>query len=156
MRNSELTQQVDRLRALLDRAATMTDDLELLGHWGRYLCVLVAGFLESALREIYTDRARRVSSPDVASFVATALKRVENPKASRFVEIASRFSKGWGDDLDGYLSEDNGHRRNAIDSIMANRNLIAHGRSADISVVRVRDYLKAIVQVVEFIEGQCA
>jgi hypothetical protein len=56
--------------------------------------------------------------------------------------------------LESYLNEDDGRRKNAIDSIMANRHLIAHGRQAAISVVRVREYLKSSVEVVEFLANE--
>ena len=50
--------------------------------------------------------------------------------------------------------EDNG-RKDAIDSIMSNRHLIAHGKDSTISLVRVSEYLKKSVEVVEFLEHQC-
>ncbi len=45
--------------------------------------------------------------------------------------------------------------KEAIDSIMANRHRIAHGRDSGITVARVREYLDKSVEVVEFIEAQC-
>jgi len=45
--------------------------------------------------------------------------------------------------------------RDAIDAIMANRHLIAHGKDSGISLVRVEQYLKKSIEVVEFIETQC-
>lgn len=156
MSNAELRQQLDRLNALFEKAREMIDDLDLQGHWGRYLCVLAAGFLENAIRELYADRARRCASRDIASFVMQTLERVHSPKAQRFIDLAATFDKEWGRLLEEFLSEDDAHRKNAIDSIMNNRHLIAHGRNATISVARVREYLNAGVEVIEFIEGQCA
>jgi hypothetical protein len=46
-------------------------------------------------------------------------------------------------------------RREAIDAIMANRHLIAHGSNSGITLVRVKEYLSKSVQVIEFIEEQC-
>ena len=46
-------------------------------------------------------------------------------------------------------------RKDAIDSIMANRHLIAHGKNSGISLVRVKDYLEKSIEVIEFIENQC-
>ena len=54
LRNRELAAQLDSLESLLDRTDEATGgDIELVGHWGRYLCVLTAGFLENALTEVY-------------------------------------------------------------------------------------------------------
>ena len=129
-------------------------DIELIGHWGRYLCVLTAGFLENSLREVYGEFVSGAASPQVTSFAMSQLGRISNPKASRFVDTARRFSPVWATELDTFLNEDGGRRRNAIDSIMNSRHQISHGGSAQISVGRVREYLPGCVEVVEFLEDQ--
>ncbi len=76
-----------------------------------------------------------------------------NPRAQRFVETANAFKSEWGEELEKFLGE-NG-RKDAIDAIMANRHLIAHGQDAGITVARVKEYLEKCIQVLEFIEVQC-
>jgi hypothetical protein len=138
------------------RAAELREDFELLGHWGQYMCVLVAGFLENSIQELYGDRVKRTASSDVQSFVVRSLDRIQNPNAQRFHEVAGAFNTQWGADLDLYLDQDAGRRRNALNSIMSNRHLIAHGGNSAISVGRVREYLDASLEVLDFIEEQCA
>lgn len=156
MNHIDLLRHHDSLRAAMNRAKDLSHDPELLGHWGRYLCILTAGFLENAIRILYGAHAQRRASADVASFVVSQLERVQNPKARRFLEVAEAFDKTWATALAVYLDEDDGRRRNAIDSIMNNRNLIAHGRNTSISVARVREYFNAISEVLDYIEAQCA
>ena len=155
MNNVELKRQLQRLKHLLDRARDIDADFELQGHWGNYMCVLVAGFLENCLKELYGDRARRSASPEVASFVLRTLERIQNPNARRFVEVASAFSTEWGRDLESHLGEDDGRRKGAVDSIMSNRHLIAHGKNTSVSVGRIREYLAPSLEILEFIETQC-
>ena len=153
MHNRNLVSQLDSLKSLLEVTNTATgNNVELVGHWGRYLCVLTAGFLESALREVYGEFVRSSASPQVARFAASRLDRIYNPKAARFVETARSFDPACAEVLEAFLDEDGGRRRNAIDSIMNNRNQIAHGGSVQISVGRIREYLPGCIQVVEFIE----
>ena len=155
MRNRELAIQLSSLRSLLERTDAATGgNIELIGHWGRYLCVLTAGFLENALTEVYSEYASKAASPQVANFATGRLTRITNPKSGMFIETARGFSKQWAADLDAFLDEDDQRRRNAIDSIMSNRNLIAHGQSVGISVGRVGQYLPGCVEVIEFIETQ--
>ena len=155
MRNRELASQLDSLNSLLAVTDTATGgNIELVGHWGRYLCVLTAGFLENALREVYGEFVRNAASPQVARFAAKRLEDSSNPKAGRFIETAQSFDPIWANDLEAFLDANGGRRRNAIDSIMSNRNQIAHGESAQVSVGRVREYLPGCIQVVEFIENQ--
>jgi hypothetical protein len=139
----------------MDRAKDLSQDPELLGHWGRYLCILTAGFLENTLRILYSSHAERRAVASVATYVVAQLARIQNPKASRFIEVSRAFDKKWAHDLEAFLDEDDGRRRNAIDSIMNNRHLIAHGRSSSISVARVREYFTAINEVADYLESQC-
>ena len=155
MRHRELQAQLDRLESLLDRTDEATGgNIELMGHWGRYLCVLVAGLLENALREVYSSYVRRVARPPVANYSSRTLESISNPKANRFIETASGFNEEWAEELELFLDEEDERRRNAIDSIMNNRHQIAHGKMPGISVVRVKEYLAGCVEVIEFIEDQ--
>ena len=155
MRNPALRGQLESLESLLNRTDVATGgDIELIGHWGRYLCVLTAGFLENAIEGIYGEYVRSTASPAVANFATQKLQDISNPKAGRFVETATSFSKRWGEDLEAYLNEDGQRRRNAINSIMNSRHQIAHGESTRISIGRVREYLPGCIEVVEFMENQ--
>ena len=155
MRNPELVQQLSRLRQLIKRTGVATQDLELQGHWGRYLCVVTAGFLENGLQKIYSSFAERKASDLVARYVSDRLATVSNPNAQRFVEVAGAFSTSWREELEAYLNADVASRKDALDSIMNNRNQISHGKTVGITVHRVRDYLDRCVEVLEFIEDQC-
>ena len=155
MQNRRLRSQRDGLKSLLDRTdEAVGNDIDLIGHWGRYLCVLTAGFLENSLKEVYSDFVGRASSPKVTRFAATKLDDISNPKAGRFVETARSFDQAWAVELEAFLNEDDSRRKNAIDSIMNNRHQIAHGGSVQISVGRVREYLPGCIEVVEFLEDQ--
>lgn len=154
MKSAELERQRQRFVWLLSKAEIFTSgELEIHSHWARYLCVLAAGFLENALSEVYSQYARQSASPYVAGYVERVLGRIQNPKASRFIETAGAFNGDWVEDLETFLDE--GGRREAIDSIMANRNQIVHGKDSGITVVRVKTYFDKGVEVIEFLEVQC-
>ena len=142
------------LMANVEKAAN--GDINLMGHWGNYLCVLTAGYLENGLRSVYSDFVQNSASPHVARFSVSILELVTNPRANRFVEIARRFNPDWASGLEIYLDEDDGRRKNAVDSIMNNRHLIAHGKPTTVTVGRIKQYLPNCVEVVEFIRQQTA
>jgi len=154
MRSRTLSSQHQRLTWLLDQARQFnSEQLELQAHWARYLCVLAAGFIENALADVYSRYARSSANLYISNFVESTLGKIQNPKSNRFLETARAFNKDWEDTLRDFLDTDG--RREAIDSIMANRHLIAHGKDSGISLVRVSDYLGKSVQVIEYIENQC-
>jgi hypothetical protein len=154
MKSPRLSSQRQRLDWLLKQAATFSNDqLELQAHWARYLCILTAGFLENALAEVYSAYARSSSGPTVSNFVESMLTKIQNPKASRFVETARAFDPRWVEELESFLLVSG--RKDAIDAIMSNRHLVAHGKDSGISLARVSDYLRKSVEVIDFLEKQC-
>ncbi len=155
MENRELKKQYDSIKLLIDSAQESTyGDIQLQGHWGRYLCILASGFLENAISEIYVEVVKSAAAPHVVKYTSKTLDKIQNPKAKRFIDTASQFKSEWGEELEKFLKEDPS-RKSAIDSIMTNRHQIAHGKSCNISVHRVREYLEKSVEVIKFIEGQC-
>lgn len=154
MQNRELVRQLQQIERLIRRTDIATLGSELQSHWGRYLCIMAAGFLENALQIIYSDFASQTSSRHIARYVSMDIKRVTNPRAGRFVEITGMFDANWGRRLQEFLEEEP-QRRDAINTIMSNRNKIAHGEDSQITIHQVRQHLPRSVEVVEFIENQC-
>lgn len=154
MKNRQLEIQYDRINNLFKGTAKATGgDFELQSHWAKYLCVLSAGFLENAISEVYIDFVRNKAHQPVANYASSTLSKVQNPKTAKFLEVARAFKKSWGDELDTFLQE-NG-RGEAINSIMHNRHLIAHGKSSNVTVVRLQNWFEKSVEVIAFIENQC-
>lgn len=154
MKIISLVKQKQRIEWLINQARTFDgDQLELQSHWARYLCVLVAGFLENAISEVYSSYVQKCSNAQVANYVEAVLGRIQNPKAQKFLETARSFNRDWELNLNDYI-EQNG-RKDAIDSVMTNRHLIAHGKDSGITLARLDQYFKKGVEVIDYIEGQC-
>lgn len=124
---------------------------ELHGHWGRYACLLSAGYFEVALRLVIQKRVQQKSAPEIQRFVLQSLDAIQNPKAERFSKVVRSFDPKWGDSLDQYFI-DNVDVKEAIDSLMANRHQIAHGKSCSISVGRVAGYFKSANRAIEYLD----
>lgn len=155
MKSRPLASQKQRLDWLINEASNFQgDQLELQAHWARYLCVLAAGFLENALSEVYSRYAKASANAQVSNYVEAMLGKIQNPRSGKFLETARAFDRFWEKNLAEFIEADG--RKDAIDAIMANRHLIAHGKDSGISLVRVEEYLKKSIEVVEFIEAQCS
>ncbi len=155
MKSLQLNTQYNYIQKLIEDTRTSCgDNLELQGHWGKYICILAAGFLENAISEVYIPLVNNSSSPAVSNFAQRTLQKIQNPKSSRFIAIAHSFKKEWGEDLEIFLNDDN-DLKDAIDSIMRNRHLIAHGKNTSVSVIKIKEQLERSVKIIEFIENQC-
>ena len=156
MKNIQLVSQYQAIESLIERTSEATQrNIELQGHWGKYLCVLAYGFLENSVKAIYGDFVRNSSSPQVARYATARLDSIRNANAQSFIQTASGFSEEWGRNLMEFLNSEGGKRKNAIDSIVNNRHWIAHGRATRISVAQVQTHLEKAIEVIDFIERQC-
>jgi hypothetical protein len=69
MKPADVHRFEQRLNMLFQKASALSDDLELQAHFARYLCVLVSGYLETAIAQIYSDYAERKRHPHLATYV---------------------------------------------------------------------------------------
>src|SRR5438445_13647491 len=103
MHNQEISRRLQRLRALVGKVhQACAADVEMRSHWAKYLCVLAAGLIESALEELFSDCAQRAASIHVANYVGVTLSRIQNPKTGRFIDTSRAFKQNWGDSLDAF------------------------------------------------------
>ena len=150
MENPSLQNQHREIDDLI--AITPRDDA-LHRHWGRYLCVIIAGFVENAVQAIYEEYAESVGNSHIAQYVSNQISyTVGNPNAENILRTAGAFSSIWADELRSFMAQED--RRGVINTIMRHRNQIAHGEST-ISPAQLRGYLPKCVAVIDFIENQC-
>ena len=150
--------QNQRARNLLQEINTLFGEVSTTNnqqvHWGRYLCVMVASFLENAVQAIYEDYAYSVAGGNIAQYVSNQIAfTVGNGNADSLVRTAKAFSDTWANELRSFLSDDN--RQLAINTIVSQRNLIAHGEQSSISPAQLSAHLERAVAVIDFIESQC-
>jgi hypothetical protein len=122
---------------------------EVQAEFARHLCVLASGFIEKAVSEIFTDYARRNSSPAVARYVAARMDNVQNMKCGKLLELVGEFSPEWRASLEDYVE---GERKDAVDSIVSNRHQIAHGESVGITYHQISRYYEKAAEVVDFLQ----
>ena len=152
MNNLEAVRYKQRLDNLFKQISAFSGNIELQSQWAGYLCILVSGFLETSICAIYGEFARKTASPYVANYVKYELDSFQNPKMGKILELTRAFNPLWAGKLatatEGKLSE-------AVDSVVANRNQIAHGRDVGITYLRIKNYYEGVVEVVNLIEGMC-
>lgn len=144
--------EIARGQQRIDHLFKLAQDLppEVSSHWGRYLCILTAGYLETSIRAVYVEYAQKRSHPSVARYVEKGLQSFQNPNMQRVADLARTFDPVWAErlELDDKL-------RDSVNSILANRHLIAHGRHSEITVGRLRPLFQDAVRLIELIREQC-
>ncbi|MFX0200343.1 MAG: HEPN domain-containing protein [Candidatus Hodarchaeota archaeon] len=152
MRNLEIVRYKRKLDHLFQQVELLSDQIELQSHWARYLCILVSGFLETATRAILAKYARDTASPKVANYVEGKLREFQNPKMGKILELIRLFSPEWEAVIAKQIE---GELKDAVDSIVANRNKISHGEDVSITFARIQRYYQDAIRVIDLFESQC-
>ena len=152
MKSQAVKQHKQRLDHIFLQVSAFSSAPELKSHWARYLCVLVSGFVETSIQTIFSEYAKKRSSPEVASYVESRLKRFQNPSMQRIINLIGEFNPVWRESFE--MATD-GEPKDAINSIVANRNNIAHGESVGITYSRIQQYYENAIKVVDLIDDQC-
>jgi len=150
--NPRLLSEKQRLDSLFDRISKLSLDEEFLAHWSRYLCVLISGFIENAMRILITEYSKKKSHPNVSNYVSKQIKGITNLNKEKILQLLGSFDPEWRNVIEQKISD---QQKDAIDSIVANRHNIVHGRSVGITVPQVKNYYQCVLTVIDTIETDC-
>lgn len=134
-----------RLNAAFSRAKA-TPDLETQGDLAKHLCVLVSGYLEVSIKALLLEHTRARSGTSVQRYVDSHLKRFSNPNAGKVLGLLGSFDVDWRHDMEGFLVDE---KKDALDSVIALRNQIAHGETPGVSLARIEAYFEEVKAVIE-------
>jgi hypothetical protein len=148
---TEIDRQRKRLDAVFGRVPKGADP-ELLSDFARYLCVLVAGFLEQALIEIVLEHVRAHSHESVLRHVERRIRRFTSANSQNLIKLLGSFDPDWRTDLEAYLVDE---YKDAVDGVVALRHTVAHGRFTGVTMTGVQNYYSRVKQVVEHCANLC-
>jgi hypothetical protein len=141
-----------RIETVFSRAGGLNADPELLADFSKYLCILVAGFIEKSFSEIALEHARRCGAPSLQNFVERNTSKFTNANASKIVQFLGAFDSDWRSRIENYLVDE---KKDAVDSIYGLRNNIAHGVSVGITYARMKDYYAEVKSLIVFAQDLC-
>ena len=150
MRHARL--ELHRRRTRLERVFAVTEPLssvaESKSFLTRYLCVLVSGFVERAIKDAVNNYATRNSRPEFSRFVDRRTQKSVNYGAERLVALLLDFDERWEVDLRAFIDTRRGEALNSVKSL---RNRIAHGDDVSLGYSQMREYSRAIYEVVDHV-----
>ena len=83
------------------------------------------------------------------NYVERRLRRLGNLNTEQLLQFVGSFHPDWHNKLEQFVI---GERKDALDSVIANRNSIAHGESVGLTYMRINDYYKRIGEVIDFVD----
>lgn len=148
--NPRILSHCQRIDNLFSRVASF-DDPKDKSEWSKYLCILVSGYIEESLRVLLEDYAseRKNASSPIKNFVLKQIKNITNCKTQKILDTLDSFDSSWKDAFEEKITPE---IKDSIDSIVANRHAIAHGKNTGITYTTVTNYYKNIKKAIEILE----
>ena len=148
--NRAILSHRQRLDHLFRKVSSVTDPASQ-SEWSKYLCVLVSGFIEESLRVLLEEYVDSSYSPgEIKSFIGQHLKNITNCKTGRIIEILSKFSVDWSDDFESQTSQ---RIKDSINSVVATRHDIAHGKNTGVTYTTISGYYSEVKKAIDILEN---
>lgn len=129
-------QLVTEVDAILTRASAQTD-LQVQSDYAKYLVIRLSGLVEQVITEIVLAYVKSQASQPVVAHVSWRMGTFQNPGMERIRQLVGSFGRNKRDQFDSEVTEP---EREALGSVMAQRNRIAHGEQSTISLSQVAEY----------------
>lgn len=140
--------QIQSLDSLFETAKKITDD-EIQAHFSKYLCVKASGLLENYIKSQIGDYADSTSPQAVAKYIKKNFKNFTNIDYKKLCNFLESFDEQWKTDLESTLEEE---IISSLNTIIANRNNIAHGNNDSITMRSIETHyenLKLIISILD-------
>ena len=153
MINQDFMASKNRIDALIEKTKHFqidTGDIKMLSEWTKYIGVLVCGLLEKGIYYLLLEYSKKNANENVVSYVDNNFKKFTNPTMGKIEDELSKFNKNWVKDLQA--SPNYQQHKEQINSLVKQRNLIAHGNKSDFSQNHLKQYYQTTIQFLSNLE----
>ena len=150
MKNREIPQHNSRIKSLFEKIRSI-EDAKMQAEWSKYLCVLTSGFIEQSICSIFSSYADTRANSHIANYVRNQLNYFQNPDTNKIISLAKKFNKSWSDKIE-LLFENEDKYKTSINSVVGNKNGIAHGKSVSVTFVRIKEWYEDVYKFIEEME----
>jgi RiboL-PSP-HEPN len=141
-------QSLQQLDSIIQRMRHQEDDF-IIAQIAQHICVRLSGTLENALKENISRALGPSSHPRAMRYIDHQLGDFQNPRPGKIVDLLAAFDRTWSDQLQTFWEPE---VKDAIASIVGQRNIIAHGGSTNVTLVRVQEWFKNVKAFCVFLE----
>src|SRR5271170_1800476 len=137
-----------RLESAFQRASASAVADDTRADLARYLCVRISGFVERSLIELLASYCDRKTDPRTARYLGVFIDRTTNVDATKLAAILDQFDVAWGEKMRRFFDVDD-EAREALNSVIAKRHLIAHGHDDGTGLATIRQWFGAVDRAVK-------
>jgi len=124
-------------------------DPEIAAMMSSYLAVFISGIYEDCIEYLFKERAGRNKDSEIQNFVENIMdKDFRNPNYEKIRDFLKYLNETYGDQLDKLGNE----YKDALNSIVNNKNQIAHGGTCNATINDIITYHKKALKIFEELE----
>lgn len=147
------------VKAKLDFLDSLFHDFEgqkmddyLRSHLAKYLTVLISGIYEDAIKNFIVELAqRRDISKELKEYILNQVDlSFKNPNSENVAKFLKKFSVEWAE---SFKTKTTQAQREALDAVVSNKNLIAHGDSSEITFADIKQHYQNSKEVLNFLDN---
>jgi hypothetical protein len=124
-------------------------------HWAKYLTVLISGYLEQSVKEVFLELSASYETTRLEQYIDNTWPKSRSMRSSVVQEILESFDEGWRQSFDGWLS-DRENYKSELNSLIQGRYDVAHGKEANtnnITLGSARRRMEIAFELIEFLEN---
>lgn len=137
-----------KLDTLLENISKVVDD-EIKAHLSKYFCIKVAGYLENVLKSLIANYTDGTCPRPLNAFVNNNVKSITNLSEEKLCLFLKKFDDSWETNFINKVSK---RELESLNSIISNRNSIAHGQQDNISYSYVKQYYEDVKGIVTILK----
>ncbi|WP_298880689.1 MAE_28990/MAE_18760 family HEPN-like nuclease [uncultured Polaribacter sp.] len=139
--------QLDNLFA---QVSTIDEGEETKAHLSRYLCVRTSGYLENVTRILISNFCDGTSPQPISNYIVKRTKYITNLDFKRIKNLLSEFNVDWSIEFETSITD---QQKSSINSVVSNRNSIAHGNNDSITFRDMSQYYNDTKEVCELLKN---
>ena len=155
MRSSYVTSRLGEIDNAITKAkstGSSSSDPEVQAFFARYIVVFASGVYEDCIEHLFTEFAKKNGNAEIAYFMSKILHlHFRNPDYGKLREWLKYINPDYGEKLDRQLTGIVGCRL-ALESIVNNKNDVAHGKACLATLSDVENYHQKVPPIFDAIE----
>jgi hypothetical protein len=132
--HQSLFDKIDHIFKLSKALPVSADTPYVQAELCKYCCILASAAIDVCLEDCLLEYAEKSKDHRITAFVQDRLGRARNPTIGTICSVLHAFDHSWRQRIDQYADQ---KIRSDVNSIVHNRNEIAHGRNSQISFGRL-------------------
>jgi len=139
-----LEYQEKQLSDLFKSVEGIKDD-EIKSHMTKYLCIQTSGYLENVVKSLIDEYLENSCPQPAKNYVTSKIERLTNLDERKLGDFLQSFSNEW---LQVFNEKVNDQQKSSLNSIIGNRNQIAHGKSIGLTYKTIQQYYTDLQQII--------